>query len=453
MRKGLKLSTSADSGLHVGDEAKTSGLAPILFATSNHEKFLQANLVLGVRGFEVQVLKKHQDPYPEPYGLPGKDAFLGAGLKAVLKRAGGSRLVFIEDTTVRFPVLRTDHGFPGRATKEWFKEASHAELLAQLDARGSREVVVRSNVALHIPGLRRYLFLQGECRGSLVDELVDPEPNPLYPWLGKSDFNSWFTPDGADRPLAHMALEESLRFDFRVKSFAQLADRLEEFAAILNLPYPSRTPVVPPTPHVLDSQLVLFEEERPGPLVVVTGALASGKTTVGHYLVQRHRFRHVEGSSAMTEAASLVELPLGQDNFETAARLYQLEGDDAVERLRIVPLLREDRRPLVYTGCRTPAGLALLRDECQRQGRAMETIYLHTRSSVRLARATTRRRHGIPVAPRDFFEASERDLELGFGKDGRFHADTVIRNDGSFNELLNKVDLVLNHLAKKQRID
>src|SRR5215469_6630404 len=123
-------------------------LAPVLFATSNIAKFLQARLVLGPMGFRIERFDAHARAYHEPYGLPTKE-FLSESLREVISRAGARRLVFIEDTTVRIDALSCEGGdFPGQATKEWFAMSSHAQVADEIrELSGDFRASVKSDIA------------------------------------------------------------------------------------------------------------------------------------------------------------------------------------------------------------------------------------------------------------------------------------------------------------------
>lgn len=279
--------------------SRGAGLAPLLFATSNVAKFLQACMVLSSAGFEVQRLEAHRRPYAEPYGRPTPE-FLKAGVEEVVARAGHMRLVFIEDTTTHFPSLSRDgEEFPGQRTKEWFAETSHGSLLRSLEqAGGDRSVIVRSDIALYVPGLRTPVLFSASTSGSVAENVEEMEPNPLYPWLGQSDFSSWFIPSGAMNVLAAMQIHESLRYDFRAKALSKLAERLAEYVAVFRLPAVSiQRPSI--STSINPAQLGLLPEAESDIVLVVVGSMSAGKTTVGHFLALHRNFRHVEGSRAL----------------------------------------------------------------------------------------------------------------------------------------------------------
>lgn len=413
-------------------------LAPILFSTTNIAKLLQARLVLGWSGFEVQRLETHRRAYIEPYGLP-RQKFLSAGLKEVVSRAAPNRLVFIEDTTACFPAL--SHGgaeYPGQETKEWFARTSHEDLLMELEsAGGNRRVVVRSDIALHVPGLPAPVFLSATTEGNVVKRLESIARNDLYPWLGQLDFSSWFVPTGASKVLAGMQLEESLAYDFRAKALSQLAQRLQEYTAVVNLPVGALRKKE--SKQIDDvSQEPLFDLGGSDFVLVVIGPMASGKTTVGHYLQLHRQFVHIEGSRSLGETAAKYHID-GIPSFEMADSLFRNYGYDVVEREIVIPMIQQESRPVVYTGCRTIEGIETLKEAAHELNMSLAVVYISSPSSVRLSRAVERRREGMTVDPLKFEHFSDRDEAYGTGLLGPYIADMEISNRRDLNSFLGSI--------------
>lgn len=427
---------------------RLSALAPILFATTNISKLLQARLVLGLHGFEVQRLEAHSRAYTEPYGEPNR-AFLQAGIDEIRERAGGHRLFFIDDTTVTFPSLSSPNNpVPGQQTKEWFAETTHEELIRQLDrAGGSRTVIVKSDIALYVPGLANAIVFSSPTEGKVADSVDPVVPNRLYPWLGQPDFSSWFIPDGASRVLASMRLEESMRYDFRAAALNLLAERLREYLSILNLPLASirtQQPNGEPDPH----QLTLFDMGDQRSIFVVVGRMASGKTTVGHYLELHRHFRHIEGSLALVAVGHWHDIRHANSNFELADRLFADFGFDVVEREFVLRQLSVSDGPIVYTGCRTVEGLATLKQAVRRLGWRAYVIYVASPSNLRLSRAVERARTDETLDPMQFESMSLRDEAYGAARFGQLAADVILRNSGDLQNLLRNIDRTVLQLRR-----
>jgi len=428
-------------------------LAPIRFSTSNIPKFLQARLILQSNGFDVELLEAHREPYVEPYGLP-KRAFLKAGLEQVISRAGATGIVFIEDTTVSIPALGRGADYPGQATKEWFAETGHDELLSALNAAGGdKRVAVSSDIALYVPGLfPDFPIFSGTTLGVVVDTVPEVRHNPLYPWLGRQDFSSWFVPEGAKTVLAALELEESLRYDFRVKSLKQLSERLEEYASILNLPAAS-TRHASMSARRNPAQLTIFPQDANDIVLVVIGSTAAGKTSLGHYLALHRGFYHIEGSTALAAAATALGRSASDyaSMFDLADALFETAGDDIVEAKVVAPILDEIYSPIVYTGCRTLEGVATVMRASHELGRPFAILNVSSRSSVRLLRAKARSRDNLQVEPLTFDEMSRRDDAYGAAAFGKLICDAHLVNHSDITAFLNNIDQTVATLRAGRR--
>jgi dephospho-CoA kinase/inosine/xanthosine triphosphate pyrophosphatase family protein len=399
----------------------------------------------------VELLEAHRDAYLEPYGLP-KRAFLRAGLEQVIARAGATSILFIEDTTVSIPGLGRGPDFPGQKTKEWFAETSHSELIEEIEkAGGDRRVTVSSDIALHIPGLfPDFPIFSGMTTGHISSAVADVQVNVLYPWLGRSDFSSWFVPDNATKVLAAMELEESMRYDFRVKSLRQLASRLREYLTILNLPQASMR-VTTTSSFRNPAQLTMFQKTEADIVLVVVGCIAAGKTTVGHYLSVHRGFCHIEGSKVLARTAEGIGCSVGtsQSMFDLADTVFEVGGPDIIEKETVVQLLEETDIPIVYTGCRTVEGIVSVMYAAHRLGRPFAVVNVSARSSVRLLRARARSREDMPIAPLEFDDISRKDERYGAAALGELICDVHLSNNSDLTSFLNKVDHSLATLRRR----
>jgi inosine/xanthosine triphosphate pyrophosphatase family protein len=392
-------------------------------------------------------LEAHRSPYKEPYGLQ-REAFLRAGIDDVIRRAGSNRLVFIEDTTARIPALSTDDTeHPGQRTKEWFAETTHERLLQELDAVGQeRVVIVRSDIALHVPGLPSPVLFSGVTEGKVVEKLESIDRDLLYPWLGQSDLSSWFVPVGARRVLAAMSMEESVHHDFRVRALSKLAERLKEYHAVVDLLAACVRKTVPPVQGVYQPRL--FFDGFKDLVLVVIGHMAAGKTTAGDFLALHRDFHHIEGSRALVDAARLHEMEVGASGFDLADGLFARFGYDVVEREVVIPLLQSREGPVVYTGCRTIEGVSALVVAARRLGRRLAVLHVSTPASIRLVRAADRGREARAFDALAFDEASRRDAAYGAVRLAPLICDFQVLNRRDLGSFLRKLDEVLGSMQE-----
>src|SRR5688572_21412305 len=101
-------------------------------------------------------------------------------------------------------------------------------------------------------------------------------------------------PAGASIRLGEMDLRTSLEYDFRPKALTLLADRLNEYGAVLNS---TRAVYIRSSAGQKSSQLSLFANGQPSFLFV--GRTCAGKSTAGKYLLREYGLRLIEASDEL----------------------------------------------------------------------------------------------------------------------------------------------------------
>jgi len=265
----------------------------VYFYTSNTDKYLQAKLVFQKAGLSLRNFVSRTKPYFENYDK-SKTELLEQAVEEVTSYIGRASLVFIEDTSLRIEALSDVTDFPGLEVKEWFQTTTFSELNASLQGK-TRACTVKSDIALHVPGLDHPVLTFGHTKGSIADSPPSFRANPAHPWLTPDSFNGWFVPDATSKPLGAMTIEESWEYDFRIKALTELLRKLELIALGLNLPPGAyrRSPVA--SGH----NVPLF----PTPVMVIVGPTCAGKTTFAEYVGVKYGAQHVE-ASAVTEVFS-----------------------------------------------------------------------------------------------------------------------------------------------------
>ena len=371
--------------------------------------------------------------YPENYELGRGPEFLQPALEEIKSRVGANSLFFIEDTSVRIDALSSSGpDVPGLAVKEWFGGITFWELDSQLRSLGNnRRATVYSDVALYVPGVEYPIYVQGETHGRVADSPQRLGRSYQHPWLSPDTFNGWFVPEGSNRRLGEMSFEESLEFDFRARSFDELARRIAEFEAIVNLP-PRAYQVRRPRPS--GRQLTLFGS----PPIVVVGRSCAGKTTFGEYLQDVYQYEHLEASEILREVASSVRIS-EVEPFRMAKALLDSHGPDVVARHLV-----ESRGPalggkLVISGFRTVEEVMHLRRHCS----GCLVVFVEAGERTRFDRHLARGRvESVPTLA-EFREQDGKQVLFGLLGRGKDVADYVVENEGSFDQLYLRIDGIL----------
>jgi inosine/xanthosine triphosphate pyrophosphatase family protein/dephospho-CoA kinase len=406
----------------------------VRFHTSSTDKYLQARLIFHQSGMRLLHFKESQEPYHEDYHLEQKELFHRA-INEIKHRLGVNSLFFVEDTSLQIDALSTgDHIVPGLEVKEWFARTSFEQLDGELRQKGNnREATVYSDIAVHLPGLGRPVFIDGETHGTVADSPPDFEPSLQHPWLTPQTFNGWFIPDGAEKRLGAMSFEESLRYDFRVKSLNSLIDRLEEYAAILNLSggYTVRRPKV-------ESGPLLFKDLNHGPLYMVVGRLCAGKTTLGEYASAKHSWLFIEASDIMRMLAQNSGIS-GSSSYQKARELLTLQGPDIIARQIVAMFGSQLDEATIITGYRTIEEIKYTKTKLP----GCKIVFIEASERTRFERHLARGRLEDIKTLSDFRVHDQQQWNFGLLGVAKDLADIVVENEGSLKEFYEQIDALL----------
>jgi len=387
----------------------------------------------------VDYFKSKTDPYDEDYG-GSTAALLTRALSQVTDHVGTGHLVFVEDTSLRIEALSSEASDePGMQVKHWFQATTFSDLDQAIErAGGDRRAIVKSDIALKVPGLDREILFHGETPGVVATNPPSFLPNPQYPWLTPDTFNGWLIPDGSDIPLGAMSLERSLTLDFRVRAFEQLIDRLEEYAAALNLPgtaYRRRRA------SSLADMPSLFSPRDAGapPGVLVVGRTCAGKTTFAEYASGRHDVLYIEASAIVR---SLKVAPLttdDRDGYAFAKRSLDELGHDVVGREIVRRYGDKLDGPFVISGLRDIDEIRYLKQAVPRT----LVVLVDASERTRFERHLQRARVGAEATLDEFRLRDSRQDAFGMLPVVDDLADVRILNEGKLEEYHRQIDAVL----------
>lgn len=406
----------------------------VYFYTSNIDKYLQAKLIFASFGFRLDYFPGKR-PYTENYAL-GSHFLLQEGLAEVLTVVGENQFVFIEDTTIRIEALSApDSDVPGLAAKEWFAGTTFEELDSELRNRGNvRAATVKSDIALHVPGMKGPLFFHGETTGVVAG--APPKfqlHSASHPWLNPSTFNGWFVPEGATKPLGEMSIEEAWGFDFRIRSLTMLIKRLQEFTFVLN---------APPTAYRLRSypvtqvQLSLFGAEQP--IFVAIGLPSAGKSYFGTYLSVKRNFIHIEASTVVRAARESTPIK-GASIEQFGEHFHRRFGRDIVGRVLIETVDIDDTSAgLVISGLRHIEEFEALLSRFENA----TLVYIEARERTRFERFLARRRADMDNSFTSFLRRDEENKNFSLVRYGRQLATLVILNESGLDDYEDQLEFV-----------
>jgi inosine/xanthosine triphosphate pyrophosphatase family protein/dephospho-CoA kinase len=409
----------------------------IKFYTSNLPKYLQAKAVFEAFGLSLSYFQSREDPYREDYGQ-GTEALLTNAIDEILANVGRTSLFFVEDTSLRIDAFSAERGadVPGLAVKEWFAATTFAEMNRSLpnDLR-RRRAIVKSDIALHVPGVTDPVFFHGETSGIIAPTPPRFPENPMCPWLTPSTFNGWFIPDGAGRRLGEMSFEEAWTYDFRVRSLVGLVNRLEEYAALLNAP----RDVYSVDPHRgSPAQPGLFASNARQ--LIVVGATCAGKTTFGNLAYQRVPSLKVVDASSIVRSFKR-KRDVGVDPFQFARGLLQAHGANVVAR-RIIAMYRLDHNSeYLIGGFRTIQEVEAIREVCPH----VRVVLIKASVRTRYARLLTRGREGAAVTYKEFLATDRQQSGFGLLRVAEEFADIKVVNEGTYDYFTAQIQAVVDN--------
>ena len=408
----------------------------VFFYTSNLAKFLQARVVFDRSGLVLQHFRSKKDPYNEDYSV-AKEVLLERAIQEIVTSVGASSLFFVEDTSLRLESLSTSSDdFPGLTVKEWFAQVTFDELDRCLREKGNdRRAVIKSDIALHVPGLIHPVFFHGSTEGVVADSPPSFEENSQYPWLTPASFNGWFVPDRCDKRLGEMSLEESWEFDFRTRCLETLIQRLEEYTALLNIPghYYIRKP-----PAESSQQLKFSAFDSSGTALVVVGHTCAGKTTFGEYSAHTNDLLFIEASDILR----VVEGNAGISDpkpFVAAKTTLESLGLDVVAR-KILELYGDRLATgFVITGFRTIEEVEVIRNHFPH----VRVVLVEASERTRFQRQIERVRTPKVKTLEEFRKLGDQQSSFGLLRVAEEFADIRVVNEGSLVEYKTKIEAII----------
>lgn len=196
-------------------------MVELIFATNNHHKAEEINLLLGA-DFKIMTLQQSgiEIDIPEPYDSLEENAAEKSRVIFNLTK----KPCFAEDTGLEVFALQ---GRPGVKSARYAGEsrcsvANITKVLEELENKKNRKAQFRTVISL-LSENQHHLF-EGICEGTIIASL-----------RGEHGFgyDPIFVPDGSDKTFGEMNITDKSMFSHRAKAVAKMVEFLNEKARVI----------------------------------------------------------------------------------------------------------------------------------------------------------------------------------------------------------------------------
>jgi dephospho-CoA kinase len=241
-----------------------------------------------------------------------------------------------------------------------------------------------------------------------------------------------------------MEYENSLAYDFRVRSLTKLIEYYDQLNAALNVPLAfvdTRRPAA-------DGGVQLSLSFQPTkPVLCVIGEKCAGKSTLANALIKEHDAIHIEASTLFGEVASEVGKDFSSDS-EVLGFLASA-GYNTVARKVVDRLVERSDRMTVITGLRTPEEINYLQDHVD----DLVVVWVSAEQRLRYERHLRRQRDPSLQTYRAFAVRDEAQRSFGALRFSSEIADYTVANNGSREEYLQKVKILADEILRGGGLD
>ncbi|MDH4330503.1 MAG: AAA family ATPase [Candidatus Moranbacteria bacterium] len=175
-------------------------------------------------------------------------------------------------------------------------------------------------------------------------------------------------------------------------------------------------------------------------IIGLVGEIASGKGTVSKYLQEKHNAKVYRFSDVLREILSVLYLDCDRKNLsELSLCLRETFGEDILSNALVRKVLNDEHDLIILDGVRRKEELKFF-DEIE----GFQLVYVECDIKDRYKRIIERGENMDDKNKtfEDFKKDHERDAEIRI-RELKERADKVIDNDGSLEELYDKVDKIL----------
>ncbi len=181
----------------------------IIFVTSNKHKLEEMNLLLAE--FDIELVQEGAINYIEDKEKEMKEICESASSYLAKKI---EREVIVEDTGLYFEAY---NNFPGAQPKFVFNSIGFEGIFRLLEGK-SRKAYFKTVIGYCKPGESPKTF-EGVMHGEMTNKVFSPDKDAM-------PYDHIFVPDGHDRAIVEMSLEEKNSFSQRAKATRSLGEYL-----------------------------------------------------------------------------------------------------------------------------------------------------------------------------------------------------------------------------------
>lgn len=404
----------------------------LAFISSSRIKRAHANHLCRNYDLTITRQKNYGVGYHEPR-IRQREFLLEQSIQDALKRwkkhvSNPDKFFFIEDTSVIIHALSNEgEEVPGVDIKYWMRDHDFESVDALLKANGNnRAVTVRSDILLTLPPhleetlQKKYERFTSESHGIICEQQFNFDTNSVYPWLDNKTFNKWFVPDGYDKPISMLEIEQADTCDFRAGAFEKMLTFLVKYE------------------NLKEKNLELDSGKQLGlkidaTLFLVSGPTCAGKTTLAEYLTSSYDYYHIEASDFMYLSYYQMHGIGSAVKIRDFAHDILLEDPSIVVRQILKHLEYIGNAPVIITGFRSPKEVEIF-EELYPRSNNIEVIYVDASFQLRFDRYVKRARHGQRISKPEFMLENERQNEMGLNTIGERYCEDHLNNDLSFSD-------------------
>jgi dephospho-CoA kinase len=183
-------------------------------------------------------------------------------------------------------------------------------------------------------------------------------------------------------------------------------------------------------------------------VVGIVGPKASGKDTAARYLEKKYGACSHHYSEIYKQILSILDIPISRDSLIKLVDLRKAFGEDVLNNALNMRILEEGKAIEVVTGIRFDNELQNIRNFPKNV-----IIAIDSPIELRFERQTKRDLYADDKNTLDYFIAMEqRETEIHIDRLSK-NADYTIVNDGTFEELDQKIDQIMEKVLKEKMSD